>query len=392
MKKNKMMRTASGLLVATLLTTSVISGTFAKYTSQDSASDTARVAKWGVVIQATGNLYGTKYEHSATNIANSSTTSVSVQGEQIAPTNNVVVAPGTENGVGMSFSINGKPEVATQVDVNVIGANVYLSAGDYGVMVECDAVTADNIGKLAANGLYISTDETTFTKVETTANAATFTANAGTSDLKYYTIEDAVTAANYYPVEYTLTGDTNASGNEDADTMGAVLTAIDNSLKTDAGMTADTSGTVTNRYTVTKYSKEFDVNKNLADLKINNTHLTWKWEFENEGTATGDVASVKDRSDTILGQMMAMTVDNAATPAGTDMKGIVVYATAGTEGTLANSYEAVKLKSDTVTVKSLNSGAAAKSWTNYYVTNQADTTIANLSTFFYVDIIATQIN
>ena len=157
-------------------------------------------------------------------------------------------------------------------------------------------------------------------------------------------------------------------------------------------MTANTSGTVANRYTVTKYSKEFDVNKNLADLKINNTNLTWKWEFENDGTATGDVASVKDRSDTILGQMMAMTVDNAATPAGTDMKGIVVYATAGTEGTLANSYEAVKLESDTVTVNSLNSGAAAKSWTNYYVTNQAGITIANLSTFFYVDIIATQVD
>ena len=47
MKKNRMMRLASILLVCVLLTTSVISGTFAKYTSTASASDTARVAKWG---------------------------------------------------------------------------------------------------------------------------------------------------------------------------------------------------------------------------------------------------------------------------------------------------------------------------------------------------------
>lgn len=46
MKKNKMMRMASALLVATLLSTSVIAGTFAKYTSTASGSSTATVAKW----------------------------------------------------------------------------------------------------------------------------------------------------------------------------------------------------------------------------------------------------------------------------------------------------------------------------------------------------------
>ncbi|MFR0985955.1 MAG: hypothetical protein ACLSFZ_04975 [Frisingicoccus sp.] len=45
MKKNRMMRLASSLLVLTLLTTCVISGTFAKYTTQAGGSDTARVAK-----------------------------------------------------------------------------------------------------------------------------------------------------------------------------------------------------------------------------------------------------------------------------------------------------------------------------------------------------------
>ena len=66
MRKNKMMRAASGLLVATLLTTSVISGTFAKYTSTASGNDTATVAKWsfeamGEEIAVTGDKTNLKF-------------------------------------------------------------------------------------------------------------------------------------------------------------------------------------------------------------------------------------------------------------------------------------------------------------------------------------------
>ena len=51
MKKNKMMRIASVLLVAVLLSTCVISGTFAKYTSSANGTDTATVAKWDVSVE-----------------------------------------------------------------------------------------------------------------------------------------------------------------------------------------------------------------------------------------------------------------------------------------------------------------------------------------------------
>jgi len=47
MRKNKMMRIASALLVAVLLTTCAISGTFAKYVTSASGNDKARVAYWG---------------------------------------------------------------------------------------------------------------------------------------------------------------------------------------------------------------------------------------------------------------------------------------------------------------------------------------------------------
>ena len=50
MRKNKTMRAAAVLAVAALLTTSALSGTFAKYTSTASASDSARVAKWSFKV------------------------------------------------------------------------------------------------------------------------------------------------------------------------------------------------------------------------------------------------------------------------------------------------------------------------------------------------------
>ena len=52
MKKNYSMRIASMLLVLVLLTTCVISGTFAKYVTSGSATEQARVAKWGVEFSA----------------------------------------------------------------------------------------------------------------------------------------------------------------------------------------------------------------------------------------------------------------------------------------------------------------------------------------------------
>ena len=51
MKKNIAMRLASGIMLASLLSTCVISGTFAKYTSSYTASDTATIAKWDIKFE-----------------------------------------------------------------------------------------------------------------------------------------------------------------------------------------------------------------------------------------------------------------------------------------------------------------------------------------------------
>ena len=50
MKKNNMLRIASVLLVAVLLSTCAISGAFAKYVTSGSTSDDARVAAFGITV------------------------------------------------------------------------------------------------------------------------------------------------------------------------------------------------------------------------------------------------------------------------------------------------------------------------------------------------------
>lgn len=86
MKKNTMMRVASALLVAVLLTTCAISGTFAKYTTSVSSEDQARVAYWGwkdTSLNITG-LFEKAYEDEVSSAVD-------------------VIAPGTSNSVNFSF-------------------------------------------------------------------------------------------------------------------------------------------------------------------------------------------------------------------------------------------------------------------------------------------------
>ena len=111
MKKNKMMRVASALLIAVLLTTSAISGTFAKYVTSDSANDTARVAKWGVTITPNGGTFTTDYETDSTTTTYTGIYSVSAAGNS---GRDDVLAPGTTGDLN-PVVLGGTPEVAVQV-------------------------------------------------------------------------------------------------------------------------------------------------------------------------------------------------------------------------------------------------------------------------------------
>jgi hypothetical protein len=137
-----MMRLASVLLVLTLLTTSVISGTFAKYVTSDGAESSARVAKWGVTVEASSDLFQDSY---ATNdaVTDSSNISLSVRASdkqdeikgdddqvtQEAKTGALLVAPGTSGSL-TAFTLNGSPEVAVSVSYS---ATLTLTGWEYKV-------------------------------------------------------------------------------------------------------------------------------------------------------------------------------------------------------------------------------------------------------------------
>lgn len=98
MKKNYSMRIASMLLVLVLLTTCVISGTFAKYTTKGESTDTAQVAKFGVTITANGTTFAQEYD-----------------GTVVTEEAYKVVAPGTGANLASS-TITGSPEVDVKVE------------------------------------------------------------------------------------------------------------------------------------------------------------------------------------------------------------------------------------------------------------------------------------
>ena len=111
MKKNRMMRLAAILLVCVMLSTSVISGTFAKYTTTVGSADSARVAKWGFgtsTIDIT-NLFANAYGDT-------------VKGQN----GDKVIAPGTAGYASFKFenALDAGPEVAYTFKVSTAGSTI----------------------------------------------------------------------------------------------------------------------------------------------------------------------------------------------------------------------------------------------------------------------------
>ncbi len=108
MRKNKMLRMASALLILVLLTTSVVGGTFAKYVTTAEGTDTARVAKWGVKFEVATGLFAESYKNAAVT-DNTATVKVDTTGTNL-------VAPGT---TGTGFSITNTTTTAPEVSYEV---------------------------------------------------------------------------------------------------------------------------------------------------------------------------------------------------------------------------------------------------------------------------------
>ena len=129
MKKNKFLRLASVMLMLCLITTCAISGTFAKYTTSGTATDVARVAKWGIGVTVTGaEAFATSY----TNVTSNTELNTNLDGNDGTDSDDLL-APGT-SGTLTEVTISGQPEVTTDVTVTVnlnLGANWTVNSAVY---------------------------------------------------------------------------------------------------------------------------------------------------------------------------------------------------------------------------------------------------------------------
>jgi hypothetical protein len=304
MRKNKMLRLASGMLVATLLSTSVISGTFAKYVTTAKASDTAVVAKWGVTVSASGSLFGEKYSKgTTTNTPTTSTTAGDFTVESKNSSN--LVAPGTQSDtLGFTFGINGTPEVTSKVSAEIVAKDIYLAQGTYGVM-EPVTVNETTFAAMIKDGLY-TLSGTTYTKLEKTATYE--------SEATYYALAYTAKVGNkgYYPVVYAWTSGSTA--NDKYTKATEIAEKIAKKINSSAS-DSDTATIAGVKYTV---NQTFNPNTDLAGAKgidLSSEKLTWKWAFGTAETEVGKVVEEDsdDARDTLLGDLIAFSATNNQT-------------------------------------------------------------------------------
>lgn len=126
-KKNTVFKLAGLLLVLVLVTSCFVGGTFAKYTTAATGSDSARVAKFGVAVTANGETFKTAY-------AKDDNTATITGNSVVSSDDDKLVAPGTKGNM-VSMTLSGKPEVAVKVtykaDVSITGNWVKNDSNDF---------------------------------------------------------------------------------------------------------------------------------------------------------------------------------------------------------------------------------------------------------------------
>ena len=118
-KTGKTMRVAGLLLALVLVTSCFVGGTFAKYVTSGVGQDSARVAKFGVKVTATGNVFAKAYDtetdaEGGVKGYDGKTIAQSVISSGLAD-DDKVVAPGTAKSNALTVSVTGTPEVAVEV-------------------------------------------------------------------------------------------------------------------------------------------------------------------------------------------------------------------------------------------------------------------------------------
>lgn len=156
MKKNKMMRAATGMLIAALLTTSVISGTFAKYTSTASGNDTATVAKWSFKVNdkeiaVTGNNETVTFDLFTTINDTDGKSETDVTGIK-------KIAPGTSGSFAMKMQNDS--EVTAEYSITLTETNTGNIPLQYSLDGKTWADSIDALSKIENKNLAVNGNET----------------------------------------------------------------------------------------------------------------------------------------------------------------------------------------------------------------------------------------
>jgi hypothetical protein len=172
---------------------------------------------------------------------------------------NKVVAPGTKNDDGITFSITGKTEVAVKLEVTATGSDVYLGKGTYPNMTNGNVYDA-----------YYSADDDIFT----------------TTDV-------------YYPIKYTLSQkkgeETSYSAVKSNVTLAEIVTYLNTLDDTKSG----------------QISANTDLNDTYGEFKLT---WTWDYEFTGQDDASNSKKALQDKEDTLLGELAYTdTTDNVGT-------------------------------------------------------------------------------
>lgn len=183
------MRVAGLLLALVLVTSCFVGGTFAKYVTSDTGTDSARVAKFGVEITANGTMFAKEYDTDDTNVAGTIAQSV------VSSDESKLVAPGTKGNM-VSMTLTGTPEVAVRVQYaatltlndNWKGADGKFYCPLQIKIPEYDAET-QTWGNVLVDGTKFDNAEALRREVENRINAFSATYAAGTP-LNSLTAED----------------------------------------------------------------------------------------------------------------------------------------------------------------------------------------------------------
>lgn len=198
---SKKMRTGAILLVVALVVSCVAGGTLAKYVTEGEATDSARVAKWGVKVEVTGDGFQTTYNKDDVGSTIGTNTVISSDKDN-------VVAPGTKGEFG-GVKITGTPEVAVKVKTT---ADVELSGWNVGSSGEFYCPLVFKIGDTTINGLDYSSStaggEDSFeSAIKTAIEEATTQELAAGTDLSE--VGESVTYSWEWPFEKATGNATN---------------------------------------------------------------------------------------------------------------------------------------------------------------------------------------